>query len=202
MNSHLAIGRSRDWAVYLLIGSSLSIANSPSRQIAQSTYHVLVASEAADQIALLRFGADGGRVERKIDTGIMPNDIDGPHGLVSSPDGRSYFISLAHGQPFGAVWKYSPDGKVLARATLGMFPATMSLTPDGEFLYVVNFNLHGDPVTSSVSVLTTDPLQEIARIPTCRMPHGSRINPDGTRHYSACMMDDTLVEIDTGALRV
>jgi DNA-binding beta-propeller fold protein YncE len=183
----------------LLLAAGLSLSQSPTRS---AEYVLLVASEAADQIAVVRFGSGGGRVEKTIETGIMPNDIDGPHGLAVASDRRSYFVSLAHGQPFGSVWKYSAAGTVLARATLGMFPATISVTPDGEFLYVVNFNLHGDPVPSSVSVLTTEPLQEIARIPTCRMPHGSRINPAGTRHYSACMMDDTLVEIDTGTLRV
>jgi len=182
-----------------LLAAGLSLGQSPTRS---AEYVLLVASEAADQIAVVRFGSGGGRVEKTIETGIMPSDIDGPHGLAVASDRRSYFVSLAHGQPFGSVWKYSAAGTVLARATLGMFPATISVTPDGEFLYVVNFNLHGDPVPSSVSVLTTEPLQEIARIPTCRMPHGSRINPAGTRHYSACMMDDTLVEIDTGTLRV
>lgn len=34
------------------------------------------------------------------------------------------------------------------------------------------------------------------------MPHGSRLNPQGTKHYSACMMDDMLVEIDTRELAV
>jgi DNA-binding beta-propeller fold protein YncE len=43
---------------------------------------------------------------------------------------------------------------------------------------------------------------EVARIQTCTMPHGSRLSPDGSRHYSACMMDDQLVEIDTRALEV
>jgi DNA-binding beta-propeller fold protein YncE len=43
---------------------------------------------------------------------------------------------------------------------------------------------------------------EVARIPTCTMPHGSRLNADGTKHYSACMMDDLLVEIDTATLKV
>jgi len=43
---------------------------------------------------------------------------------------------------------------------------------------------------------------EVARIPTCVMPHGSRLNSQGTRHYSACMMDDMLVEIDTQSLKV
>ena len=32
------------------------------------------------------------------------------------------------------------------------------------------------------------------------MPHGSRLNAQGTKHYSACMMDDMLVEIDTREL--
>jgi DNA-binding beta-propeller fold protein YncE len=166
-------------------------------------YRAYVASEAADAISLVRYGPHGLAVDHTLATGVMPNDIDGPHGLALSPDGASYFVSFAHGQPFGAVWKYSiPTDKVLGQVTLGMFPATMQVTPDGEFLYVVNFNLHGDHVPSSVSVVATDTLLEIARIRTCVMPHGSRLNAQGTRHYSACMMDDRLVEIDTGTLKV
>jgi DNA-binding beta-propeller fold protein YncE len=166
-------------------------------------YLIYVASEAADRIALVRFNAGGGRVEADFPTGLMPAAIDGPHGLAIAPDGRTYFVSLAHGQPFGAVWKYSTSGnQVLGRVTLGLFPATMQVSPGGDFLYVVNFNLHGDHVPSSVSVVETDGMVEIKRIQTCVMPHGSRFNPAGTRHYSACMMDDALVEIDTAALRV
>jgi DNA-binding beta-propeller fold protein YncE len=166
-------------------------------------YVAYVASEAADAISRVRFGPQGLTLERTFPTGLMPNDIDGPHGLAVSPDGTTYFVSLAHGQPFGSVWKYSvTDDKVLGQVTLGMFPATMQVTPDGEFLYVVNFNLHGDRVPSTVSVVATDRLLEVARIQTCLMPHGSRFNPQGTRHYSVCMMDDTLVEIDTGTLKV
>ena len=79
-----------------------------------------------------------------------------------------------------------------------MFPATMQVTPDGEFLYVVNFNLHGEMVPSSVSVVSVDQLRGGRAHPRrvrCRTARG--INPQGTKHYSACMMDDTLVEIDT-----
>jgi DNA-binding beta-propeller fold protein YncE len=166
-------------------------------------YRAYVASEAADAISVVRLGPSGLTLERTLPIGLMPNDIDGPHGVAVSPDGGTFFVSLAHGQPFGSVWKYSvANDRVVGQLTLGMFPATMQVTPDGEFLYVVNFNLHGDRVRSSVSVVATDGLLEVARIPTCLMPHGSRINPQGTRHYSACMMDDTLVEIDTGTLKV
>ena len=78
----------------------------------------------------------------------------------------------------------------------------MDITPDGNFIYEVNFNLHGDMVPSSVSVVATDEMIEAARIPTCVMPHGSRLNPAGTKQYSACMMDDMLVEIDTAKFSV
>jgi DNA-binding beta-propeller fold protein YncE len=166
-------------------------------------YLVYVLSEGADRISLIRFGPNGARIDREVPTGDMPIDIDGPHGIAVSRDKEFYYVSLAHGRPFGSVWKYSTkDDRVLGRTTLGLFPATMDLSPDGSLLYVVNFNLHGDMVPSSVSVVATEPMIEVARIQTCTMPHGSRLNPQGTKHYSACMMDDMLVEIDTQTLKV
>ena len=64
-----------------------------------------VASEAADKITLVRFGPDGTFVDREIPTGMMPTDIDGPHGLAVSPDKAYYFVSIAHGQPNGSLWR-------------------------------------------------------------------------------------------------
>jgi len=165
-------------------------------------YLLYVLSEGADKIALVRFGSGGARLEREIPTGDMPADIDGPHGIAISPDKQFYYVSLAHGRPFGSVWKYSTtDDRVVGRVRLGYFPATMDITADGSLLYVVNFNLHGDMVPSSVSVVATERMLEVARITTCAMPHGSRLNSTGTKHYSACMMDDMLVEIDTNTLK-
>jgi len=166
-------------------------------------YLVYVLSESADKIALVRFGPEGARVDRQIDTGDMPIDIDGPHGIVVSPDRQFYYVSIAHGRPYGTVWKYSTkDDSLIAKTTLGHFPATLDVTPDGAFLFVVNFNLHGDMVPSSVSVVSTQTMTEVARLKTCTMPHGSRLNSSGTKQYSACMMDDMLVEIDTRSLKV
>ena len=183
--------------VLMLAWSATAFAQKPPTQ----DYLVYVLSESADKITLIRFGPNGAKVEREFTTGVMEPDIDGPHGIAVSPDKQNYYVSLAHGRPFGTVWKYSANDEVLKKVTLGNFPATMDISPDGSFLYVVNFNLHGDMVPSSVSVVLTDEMQEIARIPTCTMPHGSRFNPAGTKHYSACMMDDMLVEIDTSTLK-
>ena len=185
------------WPILLAL-FALGVNAQPARD-----YVIYVASEAADKLSVLRFDGSAFRVERAFDIGVMPVDIDGPHGLAASPDGKHFFVSLAHGQPNGALWKYSTATyEPVGRVTLGMFPATLQVSPSGEFVYVVNFNLHGDPVPSSVSVVHAGTMIELARLQTCRMPHGSRFNPQGTRHYSACMMDDAIVEIDAATMRV
>jgi DNA-binding beta-propeller fold protein YncE len=161
-------------------------------------YLVYIVCESADSIVRVRFGPRGARVEHETHVGLLPTDINGPHGIAISPDRQFLYASVAHGRPYGSVWKFrAGTDEALGVTPLGLFPATTDITPDGKFLFVVNANFHGDPVRSAVSVVSTDPLVEVKRIPTCIMPHGSRLNPQGTRHYSACMMEDLLVEIDT-----
>ena len=185
----------------VLIAFSPFIARSQAKP--DKDYLVYVLSEGADKIALIRFGPAGIKIDHQIDTGDMPIDIDGPHGIVLSPDRQFYYVTIAHGRPFGSVWKYSTKNDALiGKSSLGLFPATLDVSPGGDFLFVVNFNLHGDMTPSSVSVVSTQTMTEIARIKTCTMPHGSRLNPQGTKQYSACMMDDILVEIDTRTLKV
>jgi len=133
----------------------------------------------------------------------MPMDINGPHGIAVSPDKKYFYVSEGHGRPEGSVWKYRAGSNDVVKYTgLGMFPATTDITPDGNFIYVANANFHGDMVPSSISVVATDQMIEVKRITTCTMPHGSRLNRAGTKHYSACMMDDMLVEIDTSKFAV
>lgn len=166
-------------------------------------YLVYVASEAVDEIALIRFGPKGIAVEKKIPVGMSITDPDGPHGLALAPDGEHYFVSTAHGLPGGDLWKYHVGtDQPVGRATLGNFPATVQISPNGWFAWVVNFNLYGEMEASSVSVVDTREMVEVARIPTCTMPHGSRLNTAGTMHYSACMMDELLVEIDAQSFAV
>jgi len=166
-------------------------------------YLLFVASEGNDRISLVRFGPGGARVERTSKIGRNPTEPVGPHGIALSPDKRYYYVSTAHGFPNGELWKFSTIGDSLrGTVTLGAFPATLQISPDGLYAYVVNFNLHGEMKPSSVSVVYVDQMAEVARITTCTMPHGSRLNPQGTKHYSACMMDDALVEIDTRTMTV
>jgi DNA-binding beta-propeller fold protein YncE len=166
-------------------------------------YLVFVGSESVDRVALIRFGPKGARVERERYVGAVPTELAGPHGVGVSPDRKSYFVSIAHGTPYGRLMKYSADDDAQkGSVVLGSFPASLQVSPNGHYVFVSNFNLHGEMVASSVSVVATDEMLEVARIPTCTMPHGSRLTADGTKHYSTCMMDEALVEIDTRKLAV
>jgi len=187
----------------ILLGAAFSSSAAQAPPAPSRSYLVYVVSEAVDRVQLLRFGPSGISLVRGFTTGLMPTDPDGPHGVAVAPDGKHVFVSTGHGTPYGYLWKYSTANDSLeGRVELGLFPATLQVSPDGYLAYIVNFNLYGEKVPSSVSVVATDEMTEITRIPTCTMPHGSRLSPDGRRHYSACMMDDMLVEIDTRKLAV
>ena len=163
------------------------------------TYWVYVGAESADEVYRVRFGPDGAVVEKTIAIGESAAEMEGPHGLQISPDGKYLHMTTGHGSPDGKYWKYAlgPDTLVAPGIPLGMFPASIDVTPDGLYAFAVNFNLHGAMKPSSVSVIYTPTATEVARTTTCTMPHGSRVNPAGTRQYSTCMMDDQLVELDT-----
>jgi DNA-binding beta-propeller fold protein YncE len=166
-------------------------------------YLVYVVSESADKITLLRFGPHGITKEHETHIGVMPVDINGPHGIAVSPDKEYFYVAVGHGQPDGSLWKFKTGTDQLVKyIPLGMFPATTDISKDGEFVYVANANFHGEMAPSSISIVATDGMAEVARVTTCTMPHGSRLNPQGTKHYSACMMDDMLAEIDTSKFDV
>jgi DNA-binding beta-propeller fold protein YncE len=169
-----------------------------------ATYWAYVGAESADLIHRIRFGPEGAAVEKTIPVGESAVEMEGPHGLQISKDGRFLHMTTGHGSPDGKYWKLhlGPDTLVGNGIHLGFFPASLDVTPDGLYAFVVNFNLHGEMVPSSVSVVYTPDNHEVARTETCTMPHGSRVTPDGTAQYSTCMMDDQLVEIDTRSFEV
>lgn len=171
---------------------------------AEATYYVYVGAESADLIHRIRLGPGGLTVDQTTAVGETAVETEGPHGLNVSPDGEHLYMTTAHGVPDGKLWKFDagPDTLVADPILLGNFPATMDLTPDGLYAFIVNFNLHGEHVPSTVSVVYTPDLVEVDQIPTCTMPHGLRIANDGLFLYSNCMMDDQLVEIDTRTFEV
>jgi hypothetical protein len=176
----------------------------------QGSYRFLVGAESQDEVALVEFvpcppaprtGTAtncGARVVRTYDVGRWVSDIEGPHGVIAAHDGRSFYVTIAHGRPNGFLRRFDIEsGRMLGEVELGMFPASVDIAPNAALLWVVNFNFEDpDMLPSSVSVVEGNTMIEVARTTTCSMPHGSRLDPAGQRHYSGCMMNDLLVELD------
>jgi YVTN family beta-propeller protein len=188
----------------LLLIAGLALPGTLAAQGAEPGYRVGVVSESGDIVTWLRPGEGTLTQEKVIPVGIMPADIDGPHNLTVSADNRFYYISIAHGTPFGTLWKMDAASDTLVgRAPLEMFPTTIGLTPDGELAFVANSDFHGDhPRQNVISVVHTPTMSTITHLPACDMPHGVKSNHAGSFIYISCMNSDELLEIEVATLRI
>lgn len=167
-------------------------------------YRIGVVSESGDIVTWVKPGSGTLTLDRVVPVGIMPADIDGPHNITVSPDNKFYYISIAHGTPYGSLWKLDAmNDTLVGRAPLEAFPTTIGLTPDGDMAFVANSDFHGDhPRQNVVTVVHTPTMSTITHLPICDMPHGAKSNHAGTTVYISCMNSDELVEIEVATLRI
>lgn len=167
-------------------------------------YRVGVVSESGDIVSW--FDVVGATLvrQRTVPVGIMPADIDGPHNIFVAPDRKSYFISIAHGTPFGSLWRLdATTDAVLGRAPLEYYPTTISATPDVEIGFVANSDFYGDrPRQNVVSVVHLPTMTKITDVPVCDMPHGVKVNRVGTKVLITCMHSDEVLEMDPATFAV
>jgi YVTN family beta-propeller protein len=196
----------RDWIMGLagrLVAVLLGFTGAAPQLDAQAPgYRVAVVSESGDMATWLV--PQGSRLvtDRVVPVGVMPSDIDGPHNITVSRDGKSYYITVAHGTPFGSLWKFDTrSDSILGKAQVELFPTTVSLTPDGQLAFVANSDFHGDhPRANLVSVIHTPTMKKITDIEACDMPHGVKVNHAGTLAYISCMHSDEILELEVATL--
>jgi DNA-binding beta-propeller fold protein YncE len=183
-----------------LVAQQVAPAGSP----AATNFRLYVVSESGDIVSELTWDGTAIKTVKTVPVGVMPADIDGPHNITASPDGRFYYVSIAHGTPYGTLWKMAVSGDtLLGRAPVEMFPTTISVTPDGELAFVANSDFYGDhPRTNLVSVIYTPQMTPLTNIAACDMPHGVKVNHAGTFVYVTCMNSDEVLEIDRQSLGI
>jgi YVTN family beta-propeller protein len=184
--------------IAIVAGSSLAAQTKP-------PYLVGVVSESGDIVTWLRPDGKGGlERDRVVPVGIMPADVDGPHNLAVAPDQRSYFVTIAHGVPFGSLWRFdAKTDTVLGRAEVELFPTTIGLSPDGEWAFVANSDFHGErPRVNPLSIIHAPSMTKVTDLPACDMPHGVKVNHAGSRVYVSCMHSDEILELDAGSFEI
>jgi YVTN family beta-propeller protein len=167
-------------------------------------YRVLVASESGDIVTQLVWDGTSLTTAKVVPVGVMPADIDGPHNVTVAPDGSAWYVTIAHGTPYGSLWKLAAGtDSLLGRARVEMFPTTIALTPDGALAFVANSDFHGDhPRVNVVTIVETATMTPLTNLPACDMPHGVKVNHAGTLVYVSCMNSDEILEIDRQSFRI
>jgi DNA-binding beta-propeller fold protein YncE len=167
-------------------------------------YRILVASESGDIVTQLTWDGMSLAVAKVVPVGIMPADINGPHNVAVAPDGSAWYVTIAHGTPYGSLWKMSAGtDTLLGRAPVEMFPTTIGLTPDGALAFVANSDFHGDhPRMNVVTIVQTATMTPLTNLPACDMPHGVKANHAGTLVYVSCMNSDEILEIDRQSFKI
>ena len=161
-----------------------------------------MAAESADRVYDLAFDGAALSVQRGSTSATRPPRSRAPTGSRCPPTGGTGSSPSPTAAP-GLLYKYDAEThELLGETELGLFPATMQISLDTGLLYCVNFDLHGDMTPSTVSIVDVDGMVEIEQVVTGSMPHGSRLSPDGSRHFSCAMMSDELIELDAVTLEV
>lgn len=121
-------------------------------------------------------------------TGVI-GGFDGPSGMVISPDGTTGYVNN-YGGPEGVG---SGNGNTVTVVDLvnnvatlmiivGKAPAALAMSPDGEFVYVIDY-VDGNPGTGLMQVIQTSNNMVIATVTGFSGPFGIAITPCGKYAY-------------------
>jgi hypothetical protein len=158
-----------------------------------------------------------------VPVGDNPVELEGPHHLTSSPDGKYIYFNLSNyapgtgSGPHGSHGTGTVPGSVVkldarTQANLGETivdrnPGDILLSKDGSTLYVSHFDqlrvrqtlASGGPpesANSDLAVIDAASMQRLAMIPVCPSSHGMGLAADGSTLYLTCYDSDQLAVID------
>ena len=96
----------------LLLSAGLGLGFAPVEQ----DYFVYVTAESADEVYVVHFDGQQAGIQSMVEVGYMPTEIEGPHGLTVEPGGKHWYLSMAHGMPFGTLYKYrTSDNRLVGK---------------------------------------------------------------------------------------
>ncbi len=115
--------------------------------------------------------------------------FDGPSGMVITPSGTTAYVNN-YGGPGGVG---SGNGTtvsvvnlntntIVGTITVGLAPASLAITPDGAFVYVINY-VDGNTGTGTISIIQTSTNTVVGTIPGFSGPFAIAITPNGKYAY-------------------
>lgn len=115
--------------------------------------------------------------------------FDGPSGVGITPDGKHAYVNnygASQGVGSGNGTTVSvvnlKKKKIVKEITVGLAPAALAVSPDGKYVYVINY-VDGNPNTGTMSIIKTKNNKVIATVHGFFGPFGIAITPDGKYAY-------------------
>jgi len=157
-----------------------------------------VTSGVTDEVLVLE-AADGTLI-RRIPVERRRDEIDGPHGVAVSPDGRYWYVSLEHGEP--TLWKFErPGDRLVGRVRIpGAGAARIGVTPDGGVAFVPDYDRARPGEAGRVAVISLETLEIVGNPLVCPSPHHAAVSPAGDLVAVACSQSDEIVLLDASSL--
>jgi YVTN family beta-propeller protein len=115
--------------------------------------------------------------------------FDGPSGFAITPDGKTAYVNNYGGPILGSgngetvrVVDLSTNSIVGSPITVDLAPAALAVTPDGAFVYVINY-VDGNLGTGTISIIRTSDNTVVGRILGLSGPFQIVITADGAFAY-------------------
>ena len=161
---------------------------------------VYVTSGFTDEVLILDSAAGGILERRAVD--LRPGERDEPHGIAVAPDGRHWYVVLAHGEP--TLWKFEAEGdRLVGRVDLPLRGAgRVEVSADGARAVVADYWLGGLGAPSDIAVVALETLEVVQRVEVCPAPHHAAWSPSGDRIAVTCTLSDEIVLLDATTLDV
>lgn len=122
--------------------------------------------------------------------GVIPG-FDGPSGIVINPQGTLAYVNN-YGGPTGVgsgngttvqIIDLTTDTLMGTPLTVGLAPADLAMSPDGKFVYTINY-VDGNPGTGTMSVIHTSDNSVIENVVAgFSGPFAIALTPDGSYAY-------------------
>jgi YVTN family beta-propeller protein len=121
--------------------------------------------------------------------------IEVPHGVTFAPDGKRAYITCEAEQ---TVWATdTKTGKLIAKVPLSGHPNNLSISKDGQRLFVAIAVAPG-----VVDVIDTAALKNIKSIPVKGAVHNTYVTPDGKYALAGSVAGKILTVIDEQTLQI
>ena len=139
-------------------------------------------------------GPNGGLTELDATTDLIIATIalSGAYELALTPDQSRIYVANALGNSVSVI--DTASNTVIATTPVESFPDGITVTPNGEFVYVAN-NGDNSPNSNTVSVISTATNQVVRTITVGGAPFLPKVTPDGSRVYVS--NSGTISVIDT-----